>query len=127
MHTVLCAQFGYCISMEQKIESVRPKSVNVLGVDIPILYDANIDSELLGYFCPEKLEIGVKDGLSVENTRLILWHEICHAVECLAEIKISESGICVFSTAFIQLMRHNPDLAWWSFGTEQPGWNKDKF
>ena len=113
--------------MQEGDKSLRPSSIKVLGIKIKVVYDPDIDSELLGYFCPEKLEIGIKEGLSAENTRLILWHETCHAVESLAEIKISEAGICVFSTAFIQIMRDNPDLAWWSFGTEQQGWNRDKF
>lgn len=105
-------------------EELRPTKVRVLGIDIAVIYDPEIDAELLGCFCPEKLEIRIREGLPIENTRLILWHELCHVVESLAEIKISESGICMFSTAFIQMIKDNPHLAWWSFNIPEPGWTK---
>jgi hypothetical protein len=103
-------------------QELRPTTVRVLGIDIQIKYDATIDPELLGSYCPEKLEISIRDGLSAENTRLILWHELCHVIESLGEVKISEAGICLMSTGFIQMMRDNPALAWWSFGALGPGW-----
>ena len=102
--------------MKDNEEDLRPQSVRVLGIDISVKYDPEIDEELLGCFSPEELEITIKDGMNEENTRLILWHELCHVVECLGEVKISEAGICLMSTGFVQMMKDNPSLAWWSFG-----------
>jgi hypothetical protein len=112
--------------MEKRGEELRPTSVRVLGIDISVVYDPDLDEDLLGCFCAERLEVRVRDGLNPENTRLILWHELCHVVESLGEIKISEAGICLMSMGFIQMMKDNPALAWWSFGTPDVGWTRDK-
>ncbi len=109
--------------MGENDEELRPRRVRVLGIDIEVIYDSDLDEELLGCFCPERLEIRIRDGLNAENTRLVLWHELCHVVESLGEVKISEAGICLMSTGFIQMMKDNPALAWWSFGALEPGWN----
>ena len=93
-----------------------PKYVSVLGIKIKVIVSKDVPDELLGYYDTEKLEVWVRAGLPYENTRLVLWHELCHVVESLAEIKISEAGICCMSTGFIQMVKDNPELAWWSFG-----------
>ena len=109
--------------MAEPPQDLRPTRVSVLGIEVKVFYSEDIPDDLLGFYDPEKLEVHVRDGLPAENTRLILWHELCHVVESLGEIKISEAGICVMSTGFIQMMKDNPDLAWWSFGAPQPGWD----
>ena len=96
--------------------SGRPTSVNVLGIEIEIEYTHTLDEDLHGQYDPDALKIEIRDGLNAENTRLILWHEITHVVESLGALRITETGICLFSTAFIQIMKANPSLAWWSFG-----------
>jgi len=96
---------------------LRPRKITVLGIEIDVIYTTTLDEDLQGQYDPERLEIEIRDGLCAENTRLILWHELCHVVESLGDIRISETGICLYSTAFIQMMRDNPCLAWWSFGS----------
>lgn len=97
-------------------EALRPSSVRVLGIEIKIRYVDEVGEDCMGSFCPEQLEILIQDNLPAENQRLVLWHEICHVIEVLGEIKISEAGICLYSTAWIQIMRDNRELATWSFG-----------
>jgi hypothetical protein len=97
---------------------VRPQLVRVFGVDVAVRYVEELEDRL-GLFDATKLEIQVLDGLNAENTRLVLWHELTHVVEVLLEIKVSEAGICGFSTGFIQIMRDNPILASWSFGVPE--------
>lgn len=94
---------------------LRPERVRVLGIDIEVRYVDELE-DCLGSFDATELEIQVLDGLSAENTRLVLWHELTHVVEVLLELKVSEGAICAFSTGFIQMMRDNPILAAWSFG-----------
>ena len=97
------------------MREIRPTSVRVLGLVVDIEYVSELE-DCLGTFDPTALKIQVLDGLPAENTLLVLWHELCHVVESLLEVKISEAGICAFSTGFIQIMRDNPELAAWSFG-----------
>jgi len=75
-----------------------------------------IGDDLQGIYDPDQLLIQIKEGMNADNTRLVLWHELCHVIESLAALSISESGICIFSTGFIQIMTDNRELARWSFG-----------
>lgn len=115
----MSARIRYLIGMSKDNNELRPTSVSVLGIEVKINYSKDLSDELLGYYDSETLEVWVRDGLNAENTRLILWHELCHVVESLGDIKISESGICLMSTGFIQMMKDNPTLASWSFGSRE--------
>jgi|10_taG_2_1085330.scaffolds.fasta_scaffold08060_6 hypothetical protein len=94
----------------------RPTSVRVLGIDIKVVYSKDLDPELHGQYDPDTLTIEVSDGLNAENTRLVLWHELVHVIESLGSLTVSETAVCLFSTGFIQILKDNPTLAFWSFG-----------
>jgi len=99
------------------VSNIRPTSVRVLGIDIRIEYvDKDIiGDDLQGTYDPDQLLIQVKEGMDPGNTRLVIWHEICHIIESLASISMTESAICIYSTGFIQIMLDNEDFAKWSF------------
>ena len=94
---------------------VRPLSVTVFGQQIQIIYTNDLP-DAHGEYDPNSQIIKIDDNLSSSLARLVIFHELLHVVEDLCDLRLSESYICILSTAIIQMIVDNNDLSNWAFG-----------
>lgn len=90
--------------------------VNILGemFDVTTVDLIDDDSSLLGQINHIKNQILLRNGLSAEKRRIVLLHEIYHAVfQKLGFEKETnnEQLIDVIASSIIQLLRENPEMA----------------
>jgi len=91
---------------------LRPAKVKVLGQTFSISYvnGAPLDEDDMGECSVDSLTISVRDGLPPEKERLVLTHEIVHAIEDVLGLRLKEKQVEGLETGFYALIRDNPSL-----------------
>lgn len=91
---------------------MRPSKVKVLGQTFTVNYvsGAPLEDDDLGECSVDSLTISVRDGLSPEKERLILTHELVHAIEDVLGLKLKEKQVEGLETGIYALIRDNPSL-----------------
>ena len=89
---------------------MRPAKVKVLGQTFSINYvnGAPLEDDDLGECSVDNLTISVRDGLSPEKERLILTHELVHAIEDVLGLRLKEKQVEGLETGIYALIRDNP-------------------
>jgi hypothetical protein len=94
-----------------------PKSIAILGVNIPIIEHApeedSEDDGLCGYYDTSLLEIRVHEGLSLEHKKIVVLHEALHCVEDLLSLKVPHNAIFALSQCFYAMIKQNPAMFEW--------------
>ena len=91
---------------------MRPAKVKVLGQTFTVSYvnGEPLDEDDLGECSVDKLTISVRDGLPVEKERLVVVHELVHAIEDVLGLKLREKQVEGLETGIYALIRDNPSL-----------------
>jgi len=91
---------------------LRPAKVKVLGQTLTINYvsGAPLEENDLGECSVDSLTISVRDGLPPEKERLVLIHELVHAIEDVLGLKLKEKQVEGLETGIYALIRDNPSL-----------------
>lgn len=98
-------------------ENLKPvNTVNILGemFDVTIVDLIDDDSTIFGKIDRLKNQILIRQGMSHEKRRIVLLHEIYHAVfQKLGfdDQMQDEQLINVIASSIIQLLRENPEMA----------------
>lgn len=89
---------------------MRPASVKVLGQKFTITFTEGdpLDADDLGECAVDSLSIAVRDKLNPEKERLVLLHEVIHAIEDVLNLKLSEKQVEGLETGVYALIRDNP-------------------
>ena len=95
---------------------VEPEIVRVLGHDIHIEYVDLSDEDLHGDYDPNTHRIRIDKSLTPTLKRLVIFHELTHVVEDLFAIELTETDVCIISTAFVAMLADNKELGNWAFG-----------
>ena len=91
---------------------MRPTKIKVLGQTFTINYVTGVplDEDDLGECSVDTLTISVRDGLSPEKERLVLTHELVHAIEDVLGLKLREKQVEGLETGLYALIRDNPSF-----------------
>jgi len=91
---------------------LRPAKVKVLGQTFSIQFATGepLDEDDLGECSVDKLTLTVRDGLHPEKERLVLVHEIVHAIEDVLGLNLKEKQVEGLETGIYALIRDNPGL-----------------
>ena len=91
---------------------MRPTKVKVLGQTFSISYVQGdpLEDDDLGECSVDKLTVSVRDGLPPEKEKLVVVHELIHAIEDVLGLKLKESQVEGLETGLYALIRDNPSL-----------------
>lgn len=95
----------------------RPKHIDVLGRRVSIVdgipeYHENRENTL-GLWEVFHNRISLRENLPPDQERATLVHELCHDIEQVCGICVSEQDIASFSSVLFAVMRANPGLVSW--------------
>lgn len=95
----------------------RPEFIDVLGRRISIAtgipdYHENRENTL-GLWEVFHSRISLRESLPSDQEKATLVHEICHDIEQVCGICMSEQEIACFSSVLFAVMRANPGLVAW--------------
>lgn len=95
----------------------RPDFIDVLGRRISIStgipkYHENHENTL-GYWEAFVNRISIREGLPPDQEKATFVHELCHEIEQVCGICVSEQDIASFSSVLFGVMRANPELVAW--------------
>lgn len=96
-----------------------PKSIEILGVTIPINECSSEKNEIgdttWGEYDSQLLEIRVNKDISYEHKKIVILHEALHCVEDFLSLKIPHSAIFALSQCFYSMVKQNPDIFDWVY------------
>jgi len=91
-----------------------PTSVTILGVRVPVLLRDDMEPTTFGEWHSGDLSISINMVCPDEHQRVVLIHEILHALDDFLDLGLSHKNIYGLSQAFFALIRANPDLIFYT-------------
>lgn len=86
-----------------------PKTIRVLGHTFFVREMEN-GMPLDGQYHPAEQTIFIRKGMSDDETRDALWHEIVHVIDSHLDLDLSHQTMIAISAAQFAVMKDNPGL-----------------
>lgn len=97
-------------------KSKRPSVLNVSGRKIRVIYRIPDDYDaglIMGLHFALENEIRINPDMALDQQKTTMIHELCHDLELITGITVSEQDIASFSSALFHALRGNPRLVSW--------------
>ena len=98
---------------------VMPTTIEVLGVDVPIIVTDEQMEDCFGCWELATGTITIATGIEPDHLRVTLLHELLHAIDDLTGSGMKHSHIYIISQILFCVMKSNPGLGEWFLGEAQ--------
>jgi len=104
--------------MKSKTNNKPIFTIKIFGETYNVILKSELEmNNNLGLCHPDKQEIWLNEKNTDQTNRNVLLHECVHAIDYMNDLDMTERQVNVSSTALIALVKDNPELLNYFFGT----------